>query len=176
MACAVHRNESARQGREVLETFQHIPGKGQRKLLFVADAVRPNTQRGFVPVCAACRSPLDPRQDVTHRCQAVRLEAGIEQHRPPVAEVLHRVGVHIHVRVLQAVKVSRVILTPLLFQNANILVRFALLGAPQEEIGFARTLDIRDNDFRRNRRLHDDPFPCSAVLSPWTCDTAMAAG
>jgi len=83
-------------------------------------------------VLASSRWLLDPGQDVTHRCQAVSLETGIEQHRAPVAQVLHRVGVHLSVLVLQAVKVSRVILTPLLLQDPDVLMGFALLWAAQE--------------------------------------------
>jgi hypothetical protein len=40
--------------------------------------------------------------------------------------------VHLSVLVLQAVKVSRVILTPLLLQDPDVLMGFALLWAAQE--------------------------------------------
>src|SRR6516165_10688387 len=43
---AIHCNESASRGWRMLETSQHIPGKGMRQLLLCADAVRPHTQRG----------------------------------------------------------------------------------------------------------------------------------
>src|SRR6266702_8689573 len=101
--------------------------------------------------------PLAPRQDVTLRCQAVRLETGIDQHLTPVAEVLYGVGVHIRVHVLQAVDVSRLMRTLLLFQQTDILMGDTLLWAEQKQIGFAWALSIRHHDFRRNRRLHDDP-------------------
>jgi hypothetical protein len=64
--------------------------------------------------------------------------------------------------VLQTVEVSHVMLTPLPFQNTDVLMGVARLCAIQEKVGFPRTLGIRDNDFRRDRRLHDDPLHCSA--------------
>src|SRR2546427_2247491 len=140
---------------------QHIPGKGHLKLLLFAYAVRPNTHRGFVLVFASSRLPLYPGQDVTHRGKAVSLETGIEQHLAAVAQVLHRVGLHISVLLLQTVKVSLLILTPLPFQNAFVLVGFTAVWAEQEEIGFSRTLGIRHNDFRRDRRLHKIPLRSS---------------
>jgi hypothetical protein len=166
MGGPVDRNESASQGRLVLEMSQHIPGKGERQLLFFADAVRPHTHRGFVPVYAASPSLLAPGQDVTHRCQAVSLETGIAQHLTPVAQVLPRVGVYISVLVLQAVKVSLVIFASLLFQYPDVLMGFALLWAAQKQVGFPRTLGICDNDFRRDRRRHDSPLHGSGVVTP----------
>ena len=67
---------------------------------------------------------------------------------------------------LQTVKVSLVILTLLPFQNTDVLMGFARLGAEQEKIGFAWALGIRHHDFRRDRRLHDDPLHGAAVLPP----------
>jgi hypothetical protein len=64
---AIHRNESARHRRSGLEMSQYIPGKGQRQLLLFANAVRPNTQCGFIPMLACRRGLLTPAQDVTHR-------------------------------------------------------------------------------------------------------------
>ena len=90
--------------------------------------------------------------------------------------MLHRVWVYLRVDVLQAVKVSRLILTPLLLQNTDVLMGFALLWAVQEEVGFPRTLGIGDNDVRRNRRLHNAPLHCSAVLTPLYICAAMAVG
>jgi hypothetical protein len=81
---------------------------------------------------AARRWLLDPGQDITPRCQAISLETGITQYRAPVAQVLHRVWVYLRVRVLQAVKVLRLILTPLLLQNTHVRMEFALLWAVQE--------------------------------------------
>ena len=46
----------------------------------------------------------------------------MEQHRAPMVQVLHRVGVHICVRVLQTVEVARLMRTPLLFQNPDVLM------------------------------------------------------
>jgi len=57
---------------------------------------------------------------------------------------------------LQVVKVSLLMLPPLLFQNTDVLMRGVFIGAAQEEIGFSWALGIRHNNFRRNRRLHDD--------------------
>jgi hypothetical protein len=73
---------------------------------------------------------------------------------------------HISVLLLQTVKVSLVILTLLPFQNTDVLMGFALCGAEQEQIGFAWALGIRHHDFRRDRRLHDDPLHGTAVLPP----------
>jgi hypothetical protein len=101
---------------------------------------------------------------------------GIEQHRAPVVQMLHCVGVHIRVRVLQAVEVLHLILTPLPFQNTDVLMWGALLGAEQEEIGFAGALGIRHHDIRGNRRLHNDSLHCAAVLAFRTLDVAMGAG
>jgi hypothetical protein len=41
----------------------------------------------------------------------------------------------------------------------------ALLWAVQEEVGFARTLGIRNNDFRRGRRRHDSLLHGSMVVT-----------
>jgi hypothetical protein len=57
-------------------------------------------------------------------------------------------------------------LTLLLFEKIYVLMRFALLGAEQELIGFPRTLGIRYHDFRRDRRLHEGLLRRSAVLPP----------
>ena len=57
---------------------------------------------------------------------------------------------------LQVVKVSLLMLPPLLFQNTDVLMGGAFIGAGQDEIGFSWALGIRYNNFRRNRRLHDD--------------------
>jgi hypothetical protein len=45
----------------------------------------------------------------------------------------------------------------LLLENLDILVGFTFVWAAQQEIGFPRTLGIRDNDFRCDGRFHDDP-------------------
>jgi len=87
------------------------------------------------------------------------------QYRTPVTQVLHCIGVYLRVRVLQAVKVARLILTPLLLQNTHVRMGFALLWAVQEEVGFPWTLSIRDNDFRRDRMWHDRFLHCSAVVT-----------
>jgi hypothetical protein len=87
------------------------------------------------------------------------------QHRAPVAQVLHCVWVYLRVRVLQAVKVARLILMPLLLQNMHVRMGVALLWAVQEEVGFARTLGIRNNDFRRDRRRHDSLLHGSMVVT-----------
>jgi hypothetical protein len=141
---------------------QDIPAKGERQFLLFADAVRPNTQHGFIPMLAFRRGLLDPGQDVTHRYQTVSLETGIEQHLAPIAQVFHRVRLHIGMLVLQTVKVSCVILVPLPFQQTGVFMEFALLGAEQKQIGFAWTLGIRHHNFRRDDRLHDDPLYCAA--------------
>jgi hypothetical protein len=49
------------------------------------------------------------------------------QHLTPVAQVLHRVGLHISALLLQAVNVSRLMLTPLPFQKTDVLMRVALI-------------------------------------------------
>ena len=45
-------------------------------------------------------------------------------------------------------------LAPLLFQNTDVLMEGACIGATQEKIGFSLALGIRHNNFRRNCRLH----------------------
>jgi hypothetical protein len=62
----------------------------------------------------------------------------------------------IGVFLFQAVNVARLILTPFLFKNLHILVRFALVWAEHQEIGFPWTLGIGDNDIGRNDGFHDD--------------------
>ena len=158
MGGPVDRNESASPGRLGLETSQHIPGKAYRKLLLWADTLCPNTQRRFVLVSAANPWPLDPGQDVTHRCKSLSPKTGIKQRLAPIAQILPCVGVHIRVRVLQAVKVSLVIFASLLFQYPDVLMGFALLWAAQKQVGFPRTLSIGDNNFRRDLKRHDSPL------------------
>jgi len=58
---------------------------------------------------------------------------------------------------LQAVEVSLLILTPLLFQELGVLVGFPFVWTEEQEIGFSRTLGIGDNDISRDGRFHDDP-------------------
>jgi hypothetical protein len=67
-------------------------------------------------------------------------------------------------------------LMPLLFQQTGILMGDALLGAEQEEIGFAWALSIRHHDVRRNHRRHENPLHGSAVLTPLDVGAAMTAG
>jgi hypothetical protein len=55
--------------------------------------------------------------------------------------------VHISLVVPQEVHVALVILLPLPFQNADVLMGGTLLRAEEEEIGFARALGIRHHDF-----------------------------
>jgi len=114
---------------------------------------------------ASSRWVFDPREDTTLGFTPISLETCMDQDRTPSAQVLPGVRVHISLVVLQEVKVSRLMLTPLLFQHADILVRFAPVWAKQEEIGFARALGIRHHDFRCDCRLHDAPLHCSAVLT-----------
>jgi hypothetical protein len=114
---------------------------------------------------ASSRWAFDPREDTTLGFTPISLETCMDQDRPPSAQVLHGVRVHISLVLLQEVKVPRLMLTPLLFPNADILVRFALVWVKQEEIGFPRTLGIRDNDFRRNRRRHERFLHYSAVVT-----------
>jgi len=67
---------------------------------------------------------------------------------------------------LQVVDISLLILSPLLFEDVDILMGFTFVWAAQQEIGFPRTLGIRHHDFRRDHRLHDDPLYYAAVLTP----------
>jgi hypothetical protein len=164
--CPIHSNNSSRYGRRALKVLQNIPDKGQLQLLLLADAVCPHKNRRFVAVCPERRCPLYPSQDTTFSCKPIHLEMRIDQHFAPLTEVLHCVGLHIRVCVLQAVKVALLILLPLLFENLNVLVWFTLVGAEQQEIGFARTLGIRNYDVRRNDGFHDDPPDASAEV--WT--------
>jgi hypothetical protein len=71
---------------------------------------------------------------------------------PKVADAMIEAGMCL----LQAVEVSLLILTPLLFQDLNVLVGFPFVWAKQQEIGFPRTLGIRDNDVSRDCGFHDD--------------------
>src|SRR5438874_2062560 len=85
------------------------------------------------------------------------MEMRIDQYRAPLAEVLHCVGLDICVCVLQAVKVALLIRTPLLFQDLDVLVGFPFVWTEEQEIGFPRTLGIRDNDVSRDGRFHVTP-------------------
>jgi len=58
---------------------------------------------------------------------------------------------------LQAVEVSLLIRLPSLFKNLDVLMGFSFIGAEQQEIGFPRTMGIRDNDLRRDDGCHDNP-------------------
>jgi hypothetical protein len=58
---------------------------------------------------------------------------------------------------LQTVEVTLLIRLPLLFQNLDVLVGFTLVGAEQQEIGFSRTLGIRNYNVSRDGGFHDDP-------------------
>ena len=58
---------------------------------------------------------------------------------------------------LQAVEVTLSIRLPLLFQYLDVLMGFTFVWAKQQEIGFPRTLGIRNYDFRRDDGFHDDP-------------------
>jgi hypothetical protein len=130
----------------VLESFQNMPDKGQLQLLLFADVVRPYEHRGFVAIFPERRGPLDPGQDTTICCKPVHPETGIDQHLAPFAEVLYRVGLDVGMCVLQAIEVTLLILAPLLFENLDVLMGFSFVWAEQQEIGFPRTLGIRDND------------------------------
>jgi hypothetical protein len=55
MRSPIQRNDASSEGWCVLETSQHIAGKGQRQLLLGADTIRPHTQRGCIPGCARHR-------------------------------------------------------------------------------------------------------------------------
>jgi len=58
---------------------------------------------------------------------------------------------------LQAVEISLLIRTLLLFQDLDIFMWFPFVGAEQQKVGFPRTLGIGDNDLRRDDGCHDDP-------------------
>jgi hypothetical protein len=57
----------------------------------------------------------------------------------------------------QVINVSLLILAPLLVENLDILVGFALIWAKQQEIGFPMTLGIGDNDICRDGGFHGTP-------------------
>jgi hypothetical protein len=73
-------------------------------------------------------------------------------------EVLDRVGLDIGMCLPQAVEVALLILTPLLFENLDVLMGFPCVWTEQQEIGFPRTLRIRDNDVSRDGRFHGYPL------------------
>jgi hypothetical protein len=78
---------------------------------------------------------------------------------------------------LQAIDISLLIRTPLLFENLAVLVGCPFVWAEQQEIGFPRTLGIGDNDVSRDGWFHDDPP--SLVLRyrrPSTFDVVMGWG
>src|SRR5437762_2460483 len=56
---------------------------------------------------SAIGGPATLVRHITRRCQAVHLEPGIDQHSACMAQVLQRVGMHIHVRAREAVEVLR---------------------------------------------------------------------
>jgi len=102
------------------------------------------------------RGDLDPGQDTTICGKPIHLEMRIDQHLAPLAEVLYCVGLDVGMCVLQVIEVSLLILTPLLFQDLDVLVGFPFVWAEEQEIGFPRTLGICNYDFRRDGRFHDD--------------------
>jgi hypothetical protein len=104
-------------------------------MLLFADAVCTHEDRGFVAVFPKRRCPFDSGQNTTIGCKPVRLEMYIDQHMAPLAEVLYRVGLDIGMCVLQVIEVSLLIRTPLLFQDLDVLVGFALVWTEQEQIG-----------------------------------------
>jgi hypothetical protein len=55
---------------------------------------------------------------------------------------------------LQPFNVPRLIFTPFLLQDTDVLVWFALVWAEHQEIGFPWTLGIGDNDFGRDDGFH----------------------
>src|SRR5215211_1838953 len=166
MRSPVYANHAACHRWRVLHVRKHVPGKDQLPFLVCVYAVSTHTDRRFIPGSASRRCPLDSAQRATRGFISLSLESRVEQHRASVAQVFHGVRVHISVVVLQEVHVALVILLPLPLQNADVLMRDTLLGAEEEEIGFARALGIRRHDFRSDWRLHDDLLPCSVVLTP----------
>jgi hypothetical protein len=119
--------------------------------------MRAHENCGFVAVFPKRRCPCDPDQDPTICGKPVHLETSIDQYFAPFAEILYRVGLDVGMCLLQAVEVSLLIRTPLLFQDLDVLVGFPFVWAEQQEIGFPRTLGISDNDFRRDGRFHVTP-------------------
>jgi hypothetical protein len=55
------------------------------------------------------------------------------------------------------VDVSLLMLSPLLFQDLDILVGFPFVWAEEQEIGFPRTLVIGNNDVSRDGWFHGYP-------------------
>jgi hypothetical protein len=55
--------------------------------------------------------------------------------------------------------------TPLLSKDLDVLMRFTLLWAEQQEIGFPRTLGIGDNNVGRDRGRHTSPLYGSVVVT-----------
>src|SRR5262245_21726390 len=81
----------------------------------------------------------------------------MDQHLAPLAEVLDRVGLDICVCLLQAIEVSLLIRTLLLFQDLDVLMRFPFVCTEEQEIGFPMTLGIRNNDVSRDGGFHMTP-------------------
>src|SRR4030095_17237977 len=63
MGCPIHRTDPASRGWRVLETSQHIPRKGECKLLLCAYTVGRDTQRRFIIRGASSGFPLHPGQE-----------------------------------------------------------------------------------------------------------------
>ncbi len=57
---------------------------------------------------------------------------------------------------LGIISLALLVFTPFLLKNFDVLVWFALVWAEHQEIGFAGTLGISDNDIGRNDGFHDD--------------------
>jgi hypothetical protein len=55
--------------------------------------------------------------------------------------------------------------TPLLFKDLAVRMGITLLWTEQQEIGFPRTLGIRDNNVRRDRGRHTSPLHGSVVVT-----------
>ena len=58
--------------------------------------------------------------------------------------------------VLQSVEVALLICLLLLFEDLDVFMGFAFVWAEEQEIGFSRTLGIRNHDVCRDGRFHDD--------------------
>ena len=96
MRGSIHRNDVSSQGWHVLETSSTYPTKSVSLLLHLY--VPTHIVGAYRGVSAIGGPATLGERHITRRCASHSLEPGIDQHSACMAQVLQRVGMHIHVR------------------------------------------------------------------------------
>ena len=115
-----------------------------------------NQQGGDVSGVATRCTRLNGCQHVAVCLQTWNVERGFDHHSVTVCQPLGIIATHTLVFVPEFLEVCDPICVSFLFKNFHVLVRFALVWAEHQEIGFAGTLGIGNNDIRRDDGFHDD--------------------